>query len=331
MRILLIRLSSIGDILCITPIIRCIHEQLGAEIHVICKPAFRELLESHPYVTELIKYSKDHEHLSTLKNHNYDWVIDLHKNWRSQQIIRQLDTRSITFYKLNLRKWLLTTFHWNTLPKKHLIDRYFEALAPLSVHPDGKGMEIFIPDEKKQKVHHWLQKMNLQPKKYGTLVLGGAHGTKQMPANLIEKMIPELHGQIVLIGGEKENSLAESLQQKFPKKIFNACGSFTLLESAACIQSATYIITPDTGMMHIAAAVCTPLLVIWGNTTPDFGMYPYIADTQLPVNSFEVSNLFCRPCSKLGYDKCPKGHFHCMMQQDTKAITTKANLYLHSS
>jgi ADP-heptose:LPS heptosyltransferase len=77
--------------------------------------------------------------------------------------------------------------------------------------------------------------------------------------------------------------------------------------------------------MHIAAALRKPIVSIWGNTIPEFGMYPYF-----PMNSArsvisEVKDLHCRPCSKLGFKKCPKQHFKCMMLQDEVFISKSIN------
>ena len=120
------------------------------------------------------------------------------------------------------------------------------------------------------------------------------------------------------MGGREEQEDGTTLAQGDPVRIYNACGKFSLHESAAILRRAHVVITHDTGLMHIAAALRKPILSLWGNTVPAFGMYPYYGKPGLATipSSYmlEVKNLSCRPCSKIGYAACPKKHFRCMQE-----------------
>jgi ADP-heptose:LPS heptosyltransferase len=116
--------------------------------------------------------------------------------------------------------------------------------------------------------------------------------------------------------------LADAIVAQTTTPIYNVCGTLALAGSAWVIKGADAVITPDTGMMHIAAAFNKRVISVWGNTIPAFGMYPFLPNHEQSYLS-EVKGLSCRPCSKIGYAKCPKGHFNCMEQQDIPTIIAK--------
>jgi ADP-heptose:LPS heptosyltransferase len=113
-----------------------------------------------------------------------------------------------------------------------------------------------------------------------------------------------------LLGGKEDAAIAEQVYQLHKNNTINLCGKLNLNQSASIIQQSHKVITSDTGLMHIAAAYKKDIISLWGNTIPEFGMGPYFAGKNSQI--LEVKNLSCRPCSKLGYKKCPKGHFKCM-------------------
>ena len=215
------------------------------------------------------------------------------------------------FNKLNIEKWLMVQFKINRLPKLHIVDRYIETLKTLGIQNDGQGLDFFIDPSTE------ITQLNL-PNSYTVYALGGQHTTKQLPLNKQIEWLDTHQEHIVLIGGKEDKASAEALCHAMPsrKNIINLCGQISIHQSALLMQNARLILTHDTGMMHIAAALKQPIHSVWGNTIPEFGMSPYY-----PVNSstenklFEVKALSCRPCSKLGHSKCPKGHFKCMQNQ----------------
>ena len=94
--------------------------------------------------------------------------------------------------------------------------------------------------------------------------------------------------------------------------IHNGCGRYSLHQSASLLRQAAFVVSHDTGLMHIAAAFGQRIYSIWGNTVPEFGMYPFRTEYE----ALEVPGLPCRPCSKIGFAQCPQGHFRCMRAQN---------------
>lgn len=323
MKFLIIRFSSIGDIVLTTPVIRCLKQQTqGTEIHYLTKFSFHKVIASNPYVDKFYYLNNDWDLLlHQLKEENYDCIIDLHHNLRTLKIKRALKVKSFSFNKLNLQKWLLTNFKINRMPDVHIVDRYLETVQSFGVKNDNKGLDYFIPKDEETKQADLPHSHHLG---YIGLVIGAAHNTKRLPLHKLKELCSALHHPIVLLGGPEDAALGEQIASTDPIKIYNACGKFSINESADLVQKAKLIITHDTGLMHIAAAFKKPIISIWGNTVPSFGMTPYYGNAQKQNATYEVKKLSCRPCSKIGYDKCPKGHFKCMEQQDVQEIALLA-------
>jgi ADP-heptose:LPS heptosyltransferase len=263
-----------------------------------------------------------------LKEENYDHVIDLHHNLRSARIKLALKRPSTSFSKLNFEKWLIVNFKINRLSPKHIVDRYFETVEGLNCRNDQKGLDFYIPAQKHVHVaNQFGEEFNV----YAAFVIGAAHETKCMTADQISELSRKLNMPVVLLGGKKEipkaNLIMDQLKSPYVK---NACGQFDIFESASILNQSSVIITHDTGMMHIAAALKKPQIVVWGNTIPEFGMTPYYGNENVVWHSFEITGLKCRPCSKLGYEKCPKGHFKCMLDHNLAAIVERAKLHLEN-
>lgn len=314
MKILILRFSSIGDIVLTTPVIRCLKQQLpNAELHYFTKKIFAQVLQSNPYIDKLhLLDGTINDYLPILQAEKFDYVIDLHHNIRTQKIKWKLGVKSASFNKLNVEKWLLVNFKINVLPKVHIVDRYLETVAFLGVKNDGKGLDYFIEGD--------YQLADLLPKShqhYLGLVIGAQHATKRLPNNKLEEICEKSSLPIVLLGGKDDVERGEQIALNMGKNVYNSCGKLTLDQSAFLVKMAEKIVTHDTGLMHIAAAFDKPIVSIWGNTVPEFGMYPY-KTTDLKI--LEVTGLSCRPCSKIGYKKCPKGHFKCMTEQNISAI-----------
>jgi heptosyltransferase-2 len=138
------------------------------------------------------------------------------------------------------------------------------------------------------------------------------------------ELVQKIDGAVVLLGGKEDADSGEKIRSADPERIFNACGKFNLNQSASLVKQASRIISHDTGLMHIAAAFNKPMVSVWGNTIPGFGMYPYTGHREFAMMA-EVKGLTCRPCSKIGYDHCPRGHFKCMEEQDLDKIAGAVN------
>lgn len=311
-KILIIRFSSIGDIVLTTPVIRCLKSQLEGEveIHYLTKKVYSSLLENNPFLHKIHAIEKStNEVIEELIQENFDYVVDLHKNLRSSRVKRKLKGLSFSFDKLNWQKWLLVNLKINRLPKVHIVDRYLDSVKALGVKNDGKGLDFFLP----QGIEKNIQLPGFIEKGYVALVLGATHATKRLPPHQLKELALTINSPLILIGGKEDESIGQEIENLAPLRIFNASGKTSLNESAALIKNAKAVITHDTGMMHIASAFQKKIISIWGNTVPDFGMFPYLNDQNKETYTVvEVPNLSCRPCSKIGFDKCPKGHFKCM-------------------
>lgn len=335
MKFLIIRFSSIGDIVLTTPVIRCLKKQVAiAEIHFLTKKSFAPVLTGNPYIDQLHVIENDPEEIiDTLRAEDFDYIIDLHHNLRSLKVKRALKKQSFSFNKLNIEKWLFTTFKINKLPKLHIVDRCMKTVASFGIKNDGGGLDYFIPREEEIKESDIPTSHKAG---YIGLVIGAAHATKQYPLHHLQQFCRQIDHPVIVLGGKEDAANGEQLSAIDPFKIYNACGKFTINESADLVKHAKLVITNDTGLMHIAAAFKRPIVSLWGNTVPEFGMYPYYGDNYLasvaknrpgnskPFDILESKNLSCRPCSKIGHNKCPKGHFKCMEQIEVSLLLAAA-------
>jgi ADP-heptose:LPS heptosyltransferase len=319
-KILIIRFSSIGDIVLTTPIIRCAKQQLqGCQIHVVTKEVFKDTLIYNPYIDKLHTFKNDiTEIFAQLKQEQFDVVIDLHKNLRSLRLKQHLNVKTFAFKKLNIEKFLAVNFKLkNSLPNKHIVERYFEAIASIGVKSDDKGLDYFISD--KEEVNCNALFFNNTTTPFIALVVGGSYYTKQIPIEKLKQICAQAKLPIVVMGGKGDAAIAEQLKQSYPN-IIVACGNFSINQSASIIKQAEWVITSDTGLMHIASAYNKKIISLWGNTIPEFGMSPYLPNAKNKI--LEIKDLGCRPCSKLGYKKCPKQHFKCMADIDVSVVKT---------
>lgn len=299
--------------------LRGLKQQAGAEVHFLTKKAFASIIENNSNVDKVFTLTADiNEVIIDLKKEGYDAIIDLHHNLRSQRVKLALGKPSTSFSKLNAQKWLMVNFHVDRLPKLHIVDRYMETVAHLGVKQDGHGLDFSLPVESHVDIK---SQFGIDPGTYCVIVIGAAHATKCMTAEQIRLLCHEINMPVILLGGKEESGKAnEILSVVSAAQVKSAVGALSILQSASVIQQAGSIITHDTGMMHIAAALKKPQVVVWGNTIPQFGMYPYYGNMDVKWKSFEITNLRCRPCSKLGFEKCPKGHFKCMLEHNVKEI-----------
>ncbi|MBO7465399.1 MAG: glycosyltransferase family 9 protein [Bacteroidales bacterium] len=322
MKILVIRLSSIGDIVLATPVIRCLKRQLpDAGIHFLCKPSMKTVVETNPYIDNIHTFRREDATLvNRLRDEEFDYVVDLQKNRYSRRLCRRLHVPHSSFPKLNFRKLLLVLFKWNLMPRLHIVDRYFRAVERLGVKNDGKGL-VFCIDEADS---HELDEFFL-PEKYVAVAVGSRHATKQIPAETLEAVAEKCRLPLVFLGDSHDSGIVAGIERRFPDHTLNLCGKLSLRASAACVAKAETLLTGDTGLMHIAAALQKRTVSVWGNTVPAFGMYPYQPHHPENCIILENNNCRCRPCSKLGYGRCPLGHFRCMRGIPPARITELLN------
>ena len=320
-KFLIIRFSSIGDIVLTSPVVRILKNQVeGAEIHFLTKPQYLSLVENNPYIDKIHTLKpKLSDTITDLRNEFFDYIIDLHHNIRTHRIKSALKLVAFSFDKLNKEKWIYVNFKKNRLPDVHIVDRYLNTIKLFDIKNDNKGLDFFIPE--KDKVD--TLKFNLSNNKYAAFVIGAKHFTKKMPEQKIINLCNNINLPVVLLGGKEDSEKGEIIKNNSKAEIYNSCGNFNINQSASIIKQASFVITHDTGLMHIAAAFKKNIISIWGNTVPEFGMYPYLAGIKSKI--FEIKNLKCRPCSKIGFSKCPKKHFKCMNNIDNQEIIDYIN------
>jgi ADP-heptose:LPS heptosyltransferase len=322
-KVLILRFSSIGDIVLTTPVVRCIKQQLaGCEVHFFTKKVFEPVISENPYIDKFFFLNNNlSELLNELKKEDYDYIIDLHYNLRTWRIKNALGKKAFNFNKLNFEKWLITNFKINRLPNVHIVERYMQTVKSIGVINDSKGLDFFIhPDNEIDRITLPENFRN----KFIAIAIGGQHATKKLPEEKILSVCRKLETPIILLGGKEDAASAEKIRSYCGReKILNACGKYNIQQSASLIKHAYKVITHDTGLMHIAAAFKKDIISVWGNTIPEFGMYPYMAGNKSEI--IEIKDLGCRPCSKLGYEKCPKKHFYCMTLIDENDIIDAVN------
>ena len=328
-KILLIRFSSIGDIVLTTPVVRCLrHQYPDAQLHVLTKSSYRSIYASNPYVDKVFELSSNmKEVVRQLREEHYDFVVDLHKNWRSWRVRMALHRPSASFPKLDFQKFLYTKLKIGKLPSVHIVDRYFKAVEKLGVHNDGQGLDFFFNEGDEL---HYEDLPEAFREGFVAVVIGGQHSTKILPVDKVVEVCKALDYPVILVGGPEDAARGDRIKAKVGSYVGNTCGRLTLGQSASLLKLADAVLTNDTGMMHIAAALRKPIVSVWGNTVPEFGMYPYLPKGMKPSAIIENKNLKCRPCDKLGYAKCPKGHFNCMNSLDSKEIAEKIRAELPS-
>jgi ADP-heptose:LPS heptosyltransferase len=324
-KILVLRFSSIGDIVLTTPVLRCLRRQNGASVHFLTKSAFASIPSANPHVERVWTFEKEvTEVLPQLKKERFDCVVDLHNNLRSLRVKWALGRPAHNFDKLNFEKWLLVNTGIDRLPDRHIVHRYMDAVRALGVSYDGQGLDYFIPPESEVDLKNIDP--DLKPEQYVAFAIGATHATKRLPLLKTIDLCRKVEGTVVLLGGKAEMEAGKAIADRVGKRIIDTCGQLNLHQSASLLRQSAKVLTHDTGMMHIAAAFQKKIVSLWGNTTPRFGMYPFYPEGMNRNTTVEVSGLSCRPCSKIGYAECPKGHFRCMNEIDPAAVAARLNL-----
>ncbi|MEO0472957.1 MAG: glycosyltransferase family 9 protein [Bacteroidota bacterium] len=309
-KVLVIRFSSMGDVVLTSPVVRSLKQACPEiEIHFLTKAPYVPLVAHSPYIEKVHILPQDFAQLrAELKAESFDYVIDLHHNLRSFRVKQALRKPYTSFDKQNLRKWWMVRAKKLEPPVAHIVERYGRCLKPLGLELDGGGLDLFLPDELDGFGENCLAEHALQQPL--AVVLGATHKTKRwLPTYFIE-CLNRLGRDVILLGGKDLLADAAHVSDNLTIQHLNGVGAYSMLESAAILKACSQVLTHDTGLMHIAAAFRIPAVVLWGNTLPEIGMYPW----QSPHENLEAKDVSCRPCSKIGHDACPQGHFRCMKE-----------------
>lgn len=326
-KILIIRFSSIGDIILASPLIRSIKSTYPeAQIDFLVRKDFADLVKYNPHLTNIIEFDSSHNFKGLTKlahrinKEKYDVVIDIHNSLRSRYIrFKSGASQKFIINKRTIARFLLINFRWNVYNNVlSNAQKYIDTASPLSVKDDGNSLEIFIPADIQSQV---ASKLNgLQLKNY-KVIIGAApsakHNTKKWLAEryieLFTRIINEHNAFIMLFGGKEDKSETEKIVHSVNEKTagistVNFAGEFSLLETAAAFDYCNAVVTNDTGLMHLAAAHQRKVVAIFGPTVKEFGFFPFRTENIV----VERNNLNCRPCTHIGSEECPKKHFKCM-------------------
>lgn len=328
---LIIRLSSLGDILLTTPSIRCLRQAYPkARIDVLIRAQYRGLLEGNPHLSNLILFPDQGDFAALRKTASelrcrYDVVIDLHTGLRSFYLRRRLRAdRILRYRKKRLQRWVLVKLKKNIYREEFSVPvAYIRSMAKLGVQDDGKGLEWFAAKERR---NSFLALCGLEAAPVPqpiALCPGASHFTKRWPIEkwreLGKRLLDAGEPALWVFGGSEDSEAGEFLFRLHPERVLNFCGKLDLALSGAGISFCRLAITHDAGPAHMAAAVGTPVVDIFGSTVPQFGFSPF----RIPHRIAE-KKLHCRPCSHLGYSKCPQDHFRCMKDQSVDDILNLA-------
>ena len=320
-KFLIIRFSSIGDIVLTSPVIRCLKKQVeGARIHYLVKQKFGTLVSANPFIDKVHLFENDlNKTIEELKSENFDYIIDLQNNIRSSLVKLRINAIPFSFHKQNFNKWLLVHLKINRLPNISIVDRYLDPLKSFGVVNDGKGLDFFIP---KKDIVNTVSFPVTFHNGFIVFAIGANHATKRMPVEKIIDLINNMNLPVILLGDGNDKIQGDQIVSAAGNNVLNACGLYNINQSASIVKQSKVVISHDTGLMHIAAAFGKKIISVWGNTVPEFGMYPYQPDPDSRI--IQVENLKCRPCSKLGFKKCPKKHFRCMNDINTEQVAKLA-------
>jgi len=290
LKILVVRFSSIGDIILTTPILRCLKSQLDCDIDFLTKRSYQNLLLSNPNIRDIYTLNeKTNDTINFLRNKEYDIIIDLQSNLRSLKIRLGLKVKSFVVKKLNIKRYILIYFGINLL-NNHIVDRYFKTVSNLKVYNDNKGIDYILSNETKLKFK--------TDKDYISWCIGGTYEAKKLSVKQISSVINKLNSDVVLIGGAAEKKMAaEIIKNTISKKVLSFCGEISIEESALLIKKSKLFLTNDTGMMHIASAFNSPIISFWGCTKPSLGFSAYMPNKKSENIIIETTK---RPCSKHG-------------------------------
>lgn len=325
LKILVIRLSSIGDIVLTTPAIRCLKLQLpDIELHFLTRKRFKDVTIANPYIDKFHYFDDNfNATIDEINAEQFDYIIDLHKNLRTFRLYLETDTRTrwLSYRKLSVQKFLLTKLGINLMPGIHISQRCIKALRKLGVKDDGRGLDYFVPQEQEIKIEQDIPVSHQMG--YVAIVIGASYYTKKLPVQKLQQLCNAIVYPIVLVGGKEDQAEGNEISKADPVKIYNACGKFSLNESADIVRRAKMIVSHDTGFQYIACAFQKKVLAIWGGTSPKLDVEPYYGSSIPPKHqNFIVPGLSCQPCSNYGTRTCPKKHFKCMQQQDIDAIAS---------
>ncbi|HEX2249544.1 MAG TPA: lipopolysaccharide heptosyltransferase II [Gemmatimonadales bacterium] len=316
LNVLAVRFSSIGDVLLTTPLLRAIRRRYpDARITVLTKPAYVSLLSHNPHVDRVLDAPPDRPLrllARELRAGRYTHLLDLHDSLRSRLLRAMVPGPWSTYPKHRLaRAALIYSKRDYYRHRRPLAERYFDAARALQLTPDGECPDFFVSPEAERETEAWLTGTDLEQRPIIALAPGAAHSTKRWPVEhwrLLAGRLLEQGFRLIVVGGTEDARLGDALVSIMDGRIANAAGRFGLQGTGALLRRAAVLVSGDTGVMHMATAVKTPVVALFGPTVRPFGFFPY--SQRAEVIELELP---CRPCSSKGGPRCPLGHHRCML------------------
>lgn len=315
-RILVVRFSAIGDIVLTTPLLRALRTRHPeAHITFVTRQVYQPLLADNPRINEVIGWEPNTpfgELAAALRARRFTHQLDLHGSLRSGRLRRALGGRWGKYPKHRLARMVLIRAKRNYYrDTRHVAERYFDAARHLDVRPDGAPAELYLRREAVVRADAFLEAHRLGRERTLLAVApGAAHATKRWPARHWAALIGRLttRADVVILGGPAEAELGARLAEAGGGRAASAAGCFDLQGTAALLKRARSLAAGDTGVMHMASAVGTPVVALYGPTVEPFGFFPYRARATV----LQRNDLSCRPCSAMGGPRCPLGHHRCL-------------------
>ncbi len=328
-KILIIQTAFLGDVILALPMVQTIKAHLpDALVDFLCIPATESVLQNHPAINSVIPYDKKGgdkldkfiEVLNEIREVEYDIVVSPHRFLRSSLLTYYSESKVRIGFEENSLAFLLTN-KVKYIKDKHEIYRNLELVKQIpGLEYDEKKAspkpELYPTSEQKENVRQLLvHKSNLI-----SFAPCSKWFTKQLPiekASEIAKSLLFKGYNVALVGGEADivycNELAAKLNDE---SLMNFCGKLSPLESYEVMTQSKALITVDSAAQHLGSASGIPIILIYGSTDISFGFYPLTSKYKIA----EIDSLECRPCTDHGKDKCPLGHFKCMVDLSSEKI-----------
>ena len=321
-----------------TPLIRLLRQRFPqAQIDFLVRKEYSELLRFHPGISRLLEFDVSRKHAALaemrkeIRQTGYDIILDIHHNLRSRYlcfgllILSLFKTRVYRLHKNQFIRFLLVKFKINLYRKLYgrvipVWEKYLRTARPLGVAIDHGRSEIYLPAEAGEAAEKFL--ISLKETNWNIVIAPGArHFSKRWPEEYFTELIQQLFAKTgwrtVLAGGAEDIPVIENILRQLPEGLaVSAAGKLTLLETAALIKQSRLMISNDSGLMHLGAALDIPLVAIFGSTVEELGFFP----TSPKAVVVENRGLYCRPCSHIGRSDCPEKHFRCMQEVTPETI-----------
>jgi heptosyltransferase-2 len=316
---LIVRFSSIGDVLLTTPLVRRLRARHpDARLVFVTKQAMAPLVADNPHLSSVVALAPG-EPLAALARRLTALAptrgLDLHGSLRSAALRIRVRCPWRGYSKRKLARGVLVATKIDLYRRRvPVAERYFEAARGLDVHPDGGPPEFYLAADATERVDRWLGERGLASAPLAVLAPGAAHFTKRWPAEQWIPLARRLRDQgyaLALAGGVHDRSAAADLTPVAE----SAVGEFGLQETGALLARARVVISGDTGVMHMATGVGTPVVALFGPTVEQFGFFPYGGRAAVLQRDLE-----CRPCSTMGSERCPLGHHRCLTDIDSAEV-----------